>query len=94
MNVTRALSMKTTAPSILDAVVPTADEVRQIRERAGFTQKQFARLLVTTLDRMKKYESGKHAMKPSMWLLARITCDSLTRARWAQAIARSENSRK
>jgi transcriptional regulator with XRE-family HTH domain len=66
--------------------------VRGLREAAGYTQKQFAMLLVTTLDRVKKYERGTHAMNASLWLLARISCDARIRARWAQAIARSNNA--
>jgi transcriptional regulator with XRE-family HTH domain len=67
-------------------VVPIGTEVRALRENAGLTQKQFAELLMTSVDRIKKYENGTHAMTACMWLLARISCDALIRAQWNRAL--------
>jgi transcriptional regulator with XRE-family HTH domain len=81
--------MKMVNPSILEPEVPTKDDVRELRERAGLTQKELARRTAMPLERLKKYEQGKYSMDAPTWLLTRITCDALIRARWAQAIARS-----
>lgn len=75
---------------LLEPIEPTADQVRELRERAGLTQREFARLLATTVDRIKKYERGLHTMSASLWLLARISCDSLTRARWLKTLIHEE----
>jgi DNA-binding transcriptional regulator YiaG len=74
----------------LEPIVPTPDEFRELRTRAGLSQAQLARLLMTTVDRVKKYERGRHPVTPQLWLLTRITCDALARAQWHQQLPKED----
>jgi DNA-binding transcriptional regulator YiaG len=75
--------------SLFAPTVPTAEEIRELRKRAGLSQKRFAQLLLTSVDRIKKYENGTYAMNATMWFLARISCDSRFRALWIQSFIKA-----
>ena len=49
--------------------MPTPDEIRQARLRAGLTQAQAAELIHVTTRAWKYYEAGQRAMPLAYWEL-------------------------
>lgn len=51
---------------------PTAQQVRELRARAGLTQAEAARLVHTNERRWREWEAGQHRMAPATYELALI----------------------
>jgi putative transcriptional regulator len=59
------------------APVPTPDDLRALRQRAGLSQTEAAALVYATLNGYQRWEQGERRMQAAAWELLRIKLGDL-----------------